>query len=106
MECTLPGYHLWDEPARFCQQFPERIQLKESQDATAALMKFPVAKGKLWILDSRIKNSTEKQDPGSIRWIKFKVELRVPCNFHFVEDAGKIAVDTSVCGGSHGKNVN
>ena len=79
---------------------------KESLDAGAALMRFPVAKGRLWILDSRIKDSAGSEDTGSIEWIKFKVELQVPCDFHFVQHDRDISVDKLACGKRPGKFAN
>ena len=82
----------------------EQIE-REGEDATGDLMKFPVATGRLWILDSRTKDSTGEGDFGAIEWIKFKVELRVPCDFPVLTDAPQISVDASACGGSKGKKA-
>jgi len=86
------------------QRTQEQVE-REGEDAAAALMTFPVAKGRLWILDSRTNDSTGEGDFGTIEWIKFKVELQVPCSFPVVMDAPQISVDASACGGSKGTKV-
>lgn len=79
---------------------------REGEEATTALLKLPVATGKLWILESRVKDSTGGADSGSIEWIKFKVELRVPCGFAVPVGTRQIAVDFSACGEQQGAKVN
>ena len=64
-------------------------------------MSFPVATGRLSILDSRVKDPASKDDVGSIEWIKFKVELRVPCSFSVVAGTGRVTVDSSACNAPH-----
>jgi len=76
---------------------------KESKDAVAALMKFPVAVGKLLILDSRITSAKDSTDSGSLDWIKFEAILRVPCDFAAAEPTREISVDGSACAGSFGR---
>jgi hypothetical protein len=43
---------------------------KESQDAAEALFRFPVAKGRLIILKSRIETSDESRKQGFIKWLE------------------------------------
>jgi hypothetical protein len=81
---------------------PEELQ-KESDEAIAALMEFPVAEGRLWILDSRITKAVSKDDLGSIEWVRFKVILRVPCDFAASKSTGQFSVDASGCGRPSGK---
>ena len=70
---------------------------KESQDAANALFKFPVAKGRLIILKSRIATSDESAKQGFIKWLKFRVDLRVPCDFSVIDASPEISVDRSKC---------
>ena len=70
---------------------------KETREATDSLMNFPVAKGMLFILDSRIKPSEKNGDGGTIEWLRFKVELRVPCDFALPADSAGMTVDDSQC---------
>jgi len=79
---------------------------KESQDAAAALMSFPVATGSLSILDSRVTDPSGKGDFGSIEWLKFKVEVRVPCGFPVTAGTGRLSVDSSRCGEIQGAKRN
>ena len=78
---------------------PEELQ-KETNEAIAALLEFPVATGRLWILDSRIAIPAAKDDPGSIEWIKFRVILNVPCGFAAAKSTNQFSVDGSSCGSS------
>ena len=70
---------------------------KESQDAANALFKFPVAKGRLIILKSRIGTSDESGKQGFIKWLEFRVDLRVPCDFSAIGGSAEISVDHSEC---------
>src|ERR1700730_11675393 len=69
----------------------------ESQDAANALFKFPVAKGRLIILKSRTGTSDESGKQGFIKWLEFRVDLRVPCNFSAIGRSAEISVDHSQC---------
>jgi hypothetical protein len=69
---------------------------KESKDAVAALMKFPVAVGQLLILDSKITSFRDSKDSGALDWIKFEAILRVPCDFA-AESTRDFSVDRSSC---------
>ena len=70
---------------------------KESQDAANALFKFPVAKGRLIILKSRIETSDESGKLGFIKWLEFRVDLRVPCGFAVSDGSAGISIDNSSC---------
>jgi hypothetical protein len=70
---------------------------KESQDAAEVLFKFPVAKGRLVILNSRIGTSEESGKQGFIKWLDFRVDLRVPCDFSVIDASAEISVDHSEC---------
>jgi hypothetical protein len=70
---------------------------REGQEAAEALFKFPVAKGRLTILESKIDDGDERVSQGYIKWLEFKVELRVPCDFAVREGAGEIVADRSQC---------
>lgn len=54
---------------------------KESEDAGRSLRDLPVSKGRLTILDSRVTAPAGDNGVGSIDWLKFAVELDVPCGF-------------------------
>ena len=69
---------------------------QESQNALAALESLPIGKGRLQILDSRVDRSTGQDGLGAIEWLKFQVELHVPCNFT-VLDASGLLIDRSQC---------
>ncbi len=69
---------------------------KESQEAIAALESLPIGKGRLQILDSRIDGSAGQDGLGAIEWLKFRVELHVPCNFT-VSDSPGLSIDRSQC---------
>lgn len=95
---------LWSRPPSD-QKSKEEIE-KQSDEAAKALSRFPVAKGQLFILDSKVGTYAKTGEPGSIEWtkftfgtidwIKFRVELRVPCDFAPVSDS-KIKIDRSAC---------
>jgi hypothetical protein len=70
---------------------------KESQDAAKALFKFPVAKGRLIILKSRTGTSDESGKQGFIKWLEFRVDLRVPCDFSAISGSAEISADHSEC---------
>jgi hypothetical protein len=70
---------------------------KESQDAAKALFKFPVAKGRLIILKSRIGTSDESGKQSFIKWLEFRVDLRVPCDFSAIGGSAEISIDHSKC---------
>ena len=70
---------------------------KESQDAAEALFKFPVAKGRLLILNSRVGTLGENGKQGFIEWLEFQVDLRVPCDFSATGASTEILVDHSKC---------
>jgi hypothetical protein len=70
---------------------------KDGQAASEALMRFPVAKGRLWIVDSKIVEATKLEKSGSISWIRFRVELRVLCDFPATASSSDVIVDTSAC---------
>jgi len=78
---------------------------KESQDAAEALLNLPVAKGWLSILDSRIETA-DKSGGGRIEWLKFKVDLRVPCDFAVLTDSPGMLVDDSQCPAAKEHRVN
>jgi len=69
---------------------------KEWNMAREALARLPVAKGRLTIADSRVADSAGKSDLGSIDWLKFEVELHVPCGFA-ANKSSEIVVDTTPC---------
>jgi hypothetical protein len=70
---------------------------KESMDAIQALEALPVAKGRLTIMNSRVADPTEEGDFGSIEWLKFKVELHVPCGFATISDSSEVQIDKAKC---------
>ena len=70
---------------------------KESQDASEALLKFPVAKGRLIILKSKIETPDESGKQGFIKWLEFRVDLRVPCDFSAIGGSAEISLDQSEC---------
>jgi hypothetical protein len=74
---------------------PQEIT-REVQKATEALLAFSVAKGRLTIVDSKIESADEKGNPGYLKWLKFKVELRVPCDFA-VSERPEVVVDKNSC---------
>ncbi|HXO62398.1 MAG TPA: hypothetical protein VN850_11345, partial [Candidatus Acidoferrales bacterium] len=75
---------------------------RESQDAIAALESLPIGKGRLQILDSHVNRSAGQDGLGTIEWLKFQVELHVPCNFTVSDSAG-LSIDRSQCS-SESKN--
>jgi hypothetical protein len=68
----------------------------ESIEAIAALKSLPIGKGRLAIVDSRVNQSSGAQDEGTIEWLKFRVELRVPCSFAVAAAAG-MSIDRRKC---------
>ena len=71
---------------------------KESVEAIAALKSLPIGKGRFAIVDSRVNQSSGTQDEGTIEWLKFRVELRVPCTFAVADTAG-MSIDRKKCSG-------
>jgi hypothetical protein len=69
---------------------------RESKDALNALESLPVGKGRLEIVDSRINKSGGSNGLGAIEWLKFSVELHVPCNFE-TTDSADISLDRGKC---------
>jgi hypothetical protein len=69
---------------------------KESVDAIRALKALPVSKGRLSILDSHTTASSGHDDLGSIEWLKFRVELQIPCAFAPAPNSDVIS-DASKC---------
>jgi hypothetical protein len=74
---------------------PEELG-KESENAIRDLKAFSVSKGRVTILDSRVNPTGGDKDLGSIEWLKFKVELQVPCAFATASRAD-VAVDSTRC---------
>lgn len=70
---------------------------KETDDAIRALEALPVAKGRLTILNSRIHEVPEKNSSGSIEWLKFRVELHVPCGFLGLIESADLQIDRANC---------
>jgi hypothetical protein len=70
---------------------------KEAQDAADALFRFPVAKGRLIVLKSRIETSDESGKQGFIKSLEFRVDLRVPCDFAIFDGAPGMSVDKNQC---------
>lgn len=68
----------------------------EAEAAAESLMEFPVAKGKLTILDGRIGTAGEKKEE-TIQWLKFKVEFKIPCEFKMEPEGPGWKVDDSQC---------
>jgi hypothetical protein len=69
---------------------------QESQNALALLESMSIGKGRLQILDSRVDRSAGQDGLGAIEWLKFRVELHVPCNFTISDSAG-LSIDRSQC---------
>ena len=69
---------------------------QESQNALATLESMSIGKGRLQILDSRVDRSAGQDGLGAIEWLKFRVELHVPCNFT-VSDSTGLSIDRSQC---------
>ena len=69
---------------------------RESKDALNALESLPVGKGRFKILDSRTNKSGGSQGLGTIEWLKFNVELHVPCSFEISDSVG-ITLDRGKC---------
>jgi hypothetical protein len=69
---------------------------RESVEAIAALELLPIGKGRFTIVDSRVDQSGGAQDEGTIEWLKFQVELHVPCSFA-VADSREMSIDRKKC---------
>ena len=69
---------------------------KEGSDAIAALESMSIGKGRFEIIDSRVDRSGGDHGLGSIEWSKFKVELRVPCDFA-ISDSADMVIDRTGC---------
>ena len=69
---------------------------QESQNALAVLESMPIGNGRLQILDSRVDRSAGQDGLGAIEWLKFHVELHVPCNLT-VPDSPGLSIDRSQC---------
>ena len=69
---------------------------QESQNALATLESLSVGKGRLQILDSRVDSSAGQDGLGAIEWLKFRVEVHVPCDFT-VSDSPGLSIDRSQC---------
>lgn len=69
---------------------------RESKDALAVLESLPVGKGRLEIIDSHVDKSAGRDGLGAIEWLKFKVELHVPCDFEVVGSTD-IFIDRASC---------
>lgn len=67
---------------------------QQEQEGLDELARIPVGIGTLAILDSRVAAGKGEGDFGSIDWIKFTVELHLPCSFPASKD---LAPDRSVC---------
>ena len=69
---------------------------KESIDAIDELKSLSLGKGRFTIADSRVNPSGGAQDEGTIEWLKFRVELHVPCSF-VVRDKTEMSVNRRKC---------
>ena len=69
---------------------------KEGSDAIAALESMSIGKGRLEIIDSRVDRFGGDHGLGSIEWLRFKVELHVPCDFA-ISDSADIVIDRARC---------
>ncbi|HEX3544661.1 MAG TPA: hypothetical protein VHT31_09065 [Candidatus Acidoferrum sp.] len=69
---------------------------QESQNALAVLESMSIGKGRLQILDSRVDSSAGQDSLGTIEWLKFRVELHVPCDFT-ISDSPGLFIDWSQC---------
>ena len=60
--------------------WPYTATRRDYEDALAKLGTSPLGKGRLWITDSRVSHSDGKpgEHRGSIRWMKFAVEINLP----------------------------
>jgi len=79
---------------------------KESKDAAAGLMKFPVSVGQLSIVDSKLTLGKDSKDLRSLDWIKFEAILRVPCDFAVAKPTPELSVDGSSCVSPSGRKQN
>lgn len=71
---------------------------KEGSDAVAALESMSIGKGRLEIIDSRVNRPGGEHGLGAIEWLKFKIELRVPCDFA-ISDSADMVIDRAGCAG-------
>jgi hypothetical protein len=69
---------------------------KEGTDAIAALESMSIGKGRLEIIDSRVDRTGGDHGLGSIEWLKFKVEVHVPCDFA-ISDSADMVIDRAGC---------
>jgi hypothetical protein len=76
----------------------EEELVREGKKASDALDSLSIGKGRLKILDSRVDSSGGTDGLGAIEWLKFEVELHVPCNFAVANSDG-ISIDRSKCSG-------
>jgi hypothetical protein len=77
---------------------------RESDAAIESLFALHVAKGRLAILDSRVAPSVGEGDLGSIAWLKFKVELHVPCDLISGATSAEVSVDRTRCSSERKQN--
>jgi Regulator of Chromosome Condensation (RCC1) repeat protein len=75
----------------------EEIAEESAKAADRLLTGLSVCKGRLVILDSRTGNSDKTAGKEGIEWLKFRVDLRVPCSFNPGSKAAGITVDRSRC---------
>jgi len=71
---------------------------KESIHAIDELKSLSLGKGRFTIVDSRVNPSYGARDEGLIEWLKFRVELHVPCSF-VVADTTEMSIDRKKCSG-------
>jgi hypothetical protein len=71
--------------------------VEDEQEGLEELGKITVGTGTLAILDSRVTEGKSDDDFGAIEWIKFEVELRLPCSFPVAKE---LAADRSFCSAS------
>lgn len=70
----------------------------EGSDAVAALESISIGKGRLEIIDSRVDRAGGDHGLGAIEWLKFKIELHVPCDFA-ISDSADMVIDRAGCAG-------
>lgn len=78
---------------------------KASENAIRDLRAFSVSKGRLTILDSHLTAPVGEKDPGSIKWLKFNVEVQVPCGFATAWGSD-MHIDASRCAHDESKKKN
>ena len=71
---------------------------KDGSDAIAAIESMSIGKGRLEIIDSRVDGSAGEHGLGAIEWLRFKVDLRVPCDFA-LGDSADMVIDRAGCAG-------